>query len=534
MSVFRFIAFYVLRQCPDAKRRSRGSVVIYGAGSAGIQLAKALGSNSEMKVVGFVDDDRSVQSRTIIGIPVFSPAKLADVIASKGVTHVLLALPSVSRSRQNEIIKSLSNSGVLVRKLPSLMDIADGRVTLNDIIDLEVNDLLGRDIVTPDETLLAKTVSNKVVLVTGAGGSIGGELCRQILNLRPVRILLVEVGEYALYTIQTELERCNEAIEEGLRPEIFPLLASCCDEDRMREIIDIWQPDTIYHAAAYKHVPIVEHNIAEGVKNNVLGTLIMSRLAIEKGVSSFVLISTDKAVRPTNVMGASKRLAELCVQSLYSAIDTHYLPKGVETKAHKLIVGNLKTKLCTVRFGNVLDSSGSVIPKFRKQIHDGGPITVTHPDITRYFMTIPEAAELVIQAGALAKGGDVFVLDMGEPIKIVDLARSMIELSGLVLRDQDNPRGDVNIIFTGLRPGEKLFEELLLGDDPLPTVHPKIKRAQDPFIPWGEFEILINRLLSAVDNNNVLEIRSLLNEAVIGYNANQQIVDLAYRSRHGL
>lgn len=485
--------------------------LVYGAGSAGRQLVSALENSFEMRVVGFLDDDDRLHGHALNGQPIFSPDDLADLIEPKGVTHVLLAIPSASRRRRNEILKKMGKHHVAVRTLPSLTDLAEGRVTTSDLRDLDIDDLLGREAVAPNHILLAKNISSKVVLVTGAGGSIGSELCRQIIKLKPKKLLLVEMSEYALYAIHTELEGMRENLEDARTICIVPLLASVQDKDRMLEIMGTWQPDTVYHAAAYKHVPLVEHNLAEGVKNNVIGTLTTAQVAIEKGVSDFVLISTDKAVRPTNVMGASKRLAELCLQALFA-----------------LNAKTGKTKLSMVRFGNVLDSSGSVIPRFRKQIRDGGPITLTHPEITRYFMTIPEAAQLVIQAGAMAKGGDVFVLDMGEPMKIADLARRMVELSGLSVRDETNPDGDIEIIVTGLRPGEKLYEELLLGNDPQPTVHPKIQRAQDPFIPWDKLETDLNTLKILLSHNNVEVILTLLQKLVTGYQPSSEVVDWVF------
>ena len=510
-------------------------VVIYGAGSAGRRLAEALGNGYEMQVIGFFDDDDRLHGHVLNGFPIFAPDDLPDLIASKGLTHILLAMPSVSRARRNEILKYVSRHQVVVRTLPSMADLAEGRVTVSDIKDLDVDDLLGRDSVTPNHILLAKNISGKTVLVTGAGGSIGSELCRQILKIQPTKILLVEISEYALYGIHAELEALRDVFEEKERCLIVPLLASVQDEERMRDILDTWEPDTLYHAAAYKHVPLVEHNLAEGVKNNVIGTLITAQLAIEKGVSDFVLISTDKSVRPTNVMGASKRLAELCLQALYAKGMRTTITIGADDKAGSSSPLRSKTKLSMVRFGNVLDSSGSVIPRFRKQIRNGGPITLTHPEITRYFMTITEAAQLVIQAGAMAKGGDVFVLDMGEPVKIADLARSMIELSGLTVRDEKHPEGDIEIVVTGLRPGEKLYEELLLGDDPQPTQHTKIQRAQDAFRPWSEIEVHLHTLQIALGHNNVEVILSLLQKLVTGYIPNSEIVDWVYReqSRQG-
>ena len=490
--------------------------LVYGAGNAGRQLVSALASSGEMRPVGFLDDDHRLHGHDLNGQPIFSPADLSGLIASKGITHVLLAIPSASRRRRNEILKKIGQHHVVVRTLPSLTDLAEGRVTTSDLRELDIDDVLGREVVAPNHTLLAKNISSKVVLVTGAGGSIGGELCRQIIKLKPKKILLVEISEYALYAIHSELEGIREALEDNDAAGIVSLLASVQDEARMLEIMDTWQPDTVYHAAAYKHVPLVEHNLAEGVKNNVIGTLTTAQVAIEKGVSDFVLISTDKAVRPTNVMGASKRLAELCLQALYAL---------QAQKSAKLG----KTKLSMVRFGNVLDSSGSVIPRFRKQIRDGGPITLTHPEITRYFMTIPEAAQLVIHAGAMARGGDVFVLDMGEPVKISDLARRMIELSGRSVRDENNPDGDIEIVVTGLRPGEKLYEELLLGDDPQPSLrHPKIQRAQDPCIPWHQLETDLNTLKNLLSHNNVEAILALLKKLVTGYQPNSRVVDWVF------
>jgi FlaA1/EpsC-like NDP-sugar epimerase len=495
--------------------------LVYGAGSAGRQLVSALSNSYEMRVVGFLDDDDRLHGHALNGQPIFSPIDLPELIESKGVTHVLLAIPSATRRRRNDVLKQIAKHPVAVRTLPSLTDLAEGRVTISDLHDLDIDDLLGREPAAPNHILLAKNITNKVVLVTGAGGSIGSELCRQIIKLNPKKILLVEMSEYALYAIHSELEEANphpnpppgrgwgnNLVKKNV---VVPLLASVQDEDRLLEIMDTWQPDTIYHAAAYKHVPLVEHNISEGVKNNVIGTLTTAQVAIHKGVSDFVLISTDKAVRPTNVMGASKRLAEMCLQALFA-----------------LNAKTSKTKLSMVRFGNVLDSSGSVIPRFRKQIRDGGPITLTHPEITRFFMTIPEAAQLVIQAGAMAKGGDVFVLDMGESVKIADLAKRMIELSGLSVRNSDNPDGDIEITVTGLRPGEKLYEELLLGDNPQPTLHPKIQRAQDPFTPWAQLETDLNTLKLLLSHNNVEAIMALLQKLVVGFKPSSEIADWVY------
>ena len=427
------------------KHASRPKVLIYGAGSTGRQLAAAMANSHEMKVAGFMDDDDRLHGRVLNGQPIFNPADLRNLTTTLNISLVLMAMPGLSRRRRNEILGQIRLAKVAVRTLPSMTDLAQGKVSISDLRELDIDDLLGRELVKPNQILLAMNVRSKVVMVTGAGGSIGSELCRQILTVGPSKLLLIEQSEFALYAIHQELEEKLPSTKITL----VPLLASVQDNERIHEIMSTWHPDTVYHAAAYKHVPLVEHNPAEGIKNNVLGTLITAQAAAKNGVSDFVLISTDKAVRPTNVMGASKRLSEMTLQAL-AAIGSG-------------------TKFSMVRFGNVLGSSGSVVPKFRQQIREGGPITLTHPEITRYFMTIPEASQLVIQAGAMAKGGDVFVLDMGQPVKIIDLARRMIELSGLTVRDNRNPDGDIAIEITGLRPGEKLFEELLIGDNPRPT-----------------------------------------------------------------
>jgi FlaA1/EpsC-like NDP-sugar epimerase len=498
--------------------------LVYGAGSAGRQLVSALDHSFEMRVVGFLDDDDRLHGHILNGQPIFSPDDLDELIETKGVTHVLLAIPSASRHRRNEILNKIGHFPVAVRTLPGMSDLAEGRVTVSDLRELDLDDLLGREPVTPNHILLAKNITGKVVLVTGAGGSIGSELCRQIIKLNPARLLLLEMNEYALYSIHDELITSLQLTNvSGQQRFIVPLLASVVDEVRIREIFDTWRPDTAYHAAAYKHVPMVEHNVAEGVKNNVLGTLLAAQVAAETSVSDFVLISTDKAVRPTNVMGASKRLAEMCLQAL-------------QVGSPQLAVANGKNKSTTfsmVRFGNVLGSSGSVIPKFRQQIRNGGPISLTHPEINRFFMTIPEAAQLVIQAGAMARGGDVFVLDMGKPVKIMDLARRMVELTGLTVRDEHRPEGDIEIIITGLRPGEKLYEELLIGDNPQPTQHARIQRAQDSFIPWNELETDLNTLRIVLAHNDVDTILALLRKLVAGYQPSSQIVDWIYTEQVG-
>jgi FlaA1/EpsC-like NDP-sugar epimerase len=493
-----------------AKRRRVGvpRAFIYGAGSAGRQLATGMTHAAEVVVAGYVDDDVLLHGRVLNGLPIFSPKHLADVVAKHGVTQIYLALPSVSRRRRNEIIQSLIPLKLQVRTLPSLIDLTHGKVEVSDLKELDIEDLLGRDPVPPNAQMLSQNNAGKVVLVTGAGGSIGSELCRQILQTEPLKLLLVELTEFALYAIEQNLRKAM--VTYGIQGvELIPLLADVRNTQRMAEIMRTWQPHTVYHAAAYKHVPLVEHNPAEGVRNNVRGTWVAAEQAMAHGVAAFVLISTDKAVRPTNVMGTSKRLAEMVLQALAD-------------QAKRQGCG---MRLSMVRFGNVLGSSGSVVPLFRRQIQQGGPITLTDARITRYFMTIPEAAQLVIQAGAMAQGGDVFVLDMGESVKIIDLARKMIELSGLTVQDADNPEGDIAIEVTGLRPGEKLYEELLIGDDPMPTQHARIMKAHEEFLPWEELQSKLAELDLALDVNDVPLIRTHLKNLVPGYQPDGEVVD---------
>lgn len=483
------------------KEVARPKALIYGAGRSGRQLAAAMGNSHEMQVVGFLDDDDRLHGHVLNGLRIYNPGDLVSLESALNISDVLLAMPSLNRKRRNEILAEIRRAHVSVRTLPSMSDLAQGKVSISDLRELDIDDLLGRDPVSPNHILLAKNILDKVVLVTGAGGSIGSELCRQILVIGPQTLLLIEQSEFALYAIHQELE---EKLA-GRNVHLVPLLASVQDDERMHEIMSTWRPDTVYHAAAYKHVPLVEHNPAEGIKNNVLGTLRAAQAAARNGVADFVLISTDKAVRPTNIMGASKRMAEMVLQALAE------ISPG--------------TKFTMVRFGNVLGSSGSVVPRFRQQIRDGGPITLTHPEITRYFMTIPEAAQLVIQAGAMAKGGDVFVLDMGQPVKILDLARRMVELSGLEVRGEDNPDGDIEIEITGLRPGEKLYEELLIGDNPKPTSHPRIMKAHEDFLAWVELEQRLLALQAALEVNDVGVVRLMLQELVSGYEPSGEIVD---------
>ena len=483
------------------RKAERPKILIYGAGQTGRQLAAALHNSHEMQVTGFIDDDDRLHGHLLNGLPIYDPNDLNSLVQIKKINSVLLAMPGIERNRRNQILTMMRDSHVSVRTLPNVTDLAQGRISASDVRELDIDDLLGREIVSPNYILLAKNISNKIVLVTGAGGSIGSELCRQIMQIGPSKLLLIEQSEFALYKIQQELE--NKHGKEKII--LVPLLASAQDTIRMNEIFSTWQPETVYHAAAYKHVPIVEHNPAEGIKNNVFGTLTTAKAALENGVKDFVLVSTDKAVRPTNIMGASKRLAEMVLQAL-----SNY---------------QTNTRFTMVRFGNVLGSSGSVVPKFRQQIRDGGPITLTHADITRYFMTIPEAAQLVLQAGAMAKGGDVFILDMGEPVKIYDLVLKMIGLSGLTLKDENYPDGDIEIQITGLRPGEKLFEELLIGDNPIATTHPRIMKANESFIPWSKLEEQLNGLEVALGVNDVNLIRIILKDLVIGYEPLSDIVD---------
>ncbi|PRD67318.1 polysaccharide biosynthesis protein [Malikia spinosa] len=482
-------------------------VLVFGAGSAGRQLVGALHNSPEMEAVAFLDDDASLHGQILKGLKIHDPAKLPELVERLQIDLVLLAIPSASRQRRNEIVELASQAHVQVRTLPGIMELANGEVHVSDLRELEIEDLLGRDPVPPQPHLLDRNLRGKVVLVTGAGGSIGSELCRQIIQSGPAQLLLLELNEYALYKVNQDLEKLQA---EGLahQVELTPLLGSVQNAERLREIMRTWQPHTVYHAAAYKHVPLVEHNPAEGVKNNVFGTLLTAQVAAEQGVEDFVLVSTDKAVRPTNIMGTSKRLAEMALQAL---------------AADPAQAAN--TRFSMVRFGNVLGSSGSVVPLFRQQIKDGGPITLTHADITRYFMTIPEAAQLVIQAGAMATGGDVFVLDMGEPVKIIDLARRMVELSGLSIKDANNPGGDIELKINGLRPGEKLYEELLIGDNPLPTQHPRIMKAHEDFLHWSQLALKLKQLQQSLAVNDVPEIRNLLKELVPGYQPEGDVVD---------
>ena len=482
----------------------RKNVLVYGAGSAGIQLATALTYSQELNPIAFIDDEPTLSNHQIMGLKVHSSNNLGELVASMKIEEVLLAIPSVSRNRRNEIINNLEPYPVLVRTVPGVSELAQGKLKINDLNVVSINDLLGRDPVPPNQNYLRADITNKVVMITGAGGSIGSELCRQIIQLQPKKIVLFEQNEFSLYTIDQEL------IQKNLKIDIAPILGSVLDSKQVERVCKTFSVQTIYHAAAYKHVPMIELNNFSGIENNIFGTLSCAEAAVLSNVDTFVLISTDKAVRPTNIMGATKRFSEMILQAL---------SKKYNDKA---------TNFSMVRFGNVLDSSGSVIPLFKKQIKEGGPVTVTDPAIIRYFMTIPEAAQLVIQAGAMSKGGDVFVLDMGEPVKILYLAKKMIHLSGLNIKDSNNPNGDIEILFTGLRPGEKLYEELLIGDSVLETEHQLILRSNEEMLPWSDLKLILNKLKTSVDKQNLEGARQALIEAVPGYKPQGDINDLMY------
>ncbi len=498
-------------------------VAVYGAGAAGNQLVAALRMGRTMRPVAFIDDDPNITNRIISGLRVYKPKHIQQLINETATQQILLAIPSASRARRREVLESLEPFPLHVRSVPGFMDLASGRVKVEDLQEIDIADLLGRDAVPARQQLFEYCIRDQVVLVTGAGGSIGSELCRQIVSTKPRTLLLVEHCEFNLYRIHSELERRLE--RESLPVRLVPILGSIRNGTRMLEIMRTWSVNSVYHAAAYKHVPMVEHNIAEGVLNNTFGTLYTAQAAIQAGVSHFVLISTDKAVRPKNVMGSTKRVAEMILQAL--SRETAPVLFHAEEGVHHVN----KTRFTMVRFGNVLGSSGSVIPRFYEQIRAGGPVTVTHPKITRYFMTIPEAAQLVIQAGSMGQGGDVFVLDMGQPVKIAELAEKLIHLSGLSVRSEKSPHGDIAIEFTGLRPGEKLYEELLIGDNVSATEHPMIMRADEEYFTWDVLKSLLARLLKAVEDDDYPQVRVLLREAVSGYVPEGEIVDLIYQQR---
>lgn len=506
------------------KDDSRERVVVYGAGAAGHQLVSSLRLGKTMRPVAFMDDDGGIANRIIAGLPVYKPKHIEQMLRETKATQVLLAMPSSSRSRRREILAQLEPYPVHVRTIPGLMDIASGKVKMQDLQEVDIADLLGRDSVAPNMALFKRCIENKVVMVTGAGGSIGSELCRQILTSGVTTLILFEHAEYNLYSIHTELTHAIK--QQALTVNLVPILGSIREPEQMLDVLRTWQVNTLYHAAAYKHVPIVEYNTAGGVLNNVFGTLNTAQAAIAAGVENFVLISTDKAVRPTNIMGGTKRLAEMVLQALSAEQELSLFG----AQASEPQVTN-KTRFTMVRFGNVLGSSGSVIPLFRSQIARGGPVTVTHPNITRYFMTIPEAAQLVIQAGSMGRGGDVFVLDMGEPVRIAELAEKMINLTGLTARTEENPAGEIAIEFSGLRPGEKLYEELLIGDNVSATEHSMIMRANEQFVPWSEFCQVLEQLKSAAQQDDCITVRKLLRNYVDGYVPQGEIVDLIYNQR---
>lgn len=500
----------------QASRKGCERVLIYGAGSTGRQLAIALRNAETYQVKGFIDNDPSLENTIIQGLTVHSSQQISRLVEKQEIEKILLAMPRATRSERKGIIDGLLHLPVEVLTVPDFKDIVNGNATVDELKDVAIEDLLGRDPVEPNPELMKANIHGKVVMVTGAGGSIGSELCRQIVRQKPKTLILFELSEYGLYEIDKELSGMVEAMQ--LEVEIIPLLGSVQRINRLSATMRAFGVQTVYHAAAYKHVPLVEYNVVEGVRNNVFGTYYSAKAAIEAGVESFVLISTDKAVRPTNVMGTSKRMAELVLQALAA-------------KENDKVNG---TRFCMVRFGNVLGSSGSVIPLFKRQIEEGQAITVTHPDIIRYFMTIPEAAQLVIQAGAMGKGGDVFVLDMGEPVKIVDLAKNLIQLSGLEVKASDNPNGDIEIKFTGLRPGEKLYEELLIGDNVEGTDHERIMTANEQFLPLEEFNQILDNLDRACHEFDHETIRQILLETPTGFNPTDGIGDLVWNAKRKL
>ncbi|WP_371192895.1 polysaccharide biosynthesis protein [Glaciecola sp. SC05] len=487
-------------------------VVVYGAGSAGRQLAIGLATGAEYYVTAFIDDDKSKQGSIVQGVPVVHRKELRTLIADGKAYKVLLALPSASRARRNKIIGELERFAIKVQTIPGIKDMVEGNFSTAELMDVDIDDLLGREPVTPLPQLMALHITAKSVMVTGAGGSIGSELCRQILKYKPSQLILFERSEFDLYSIEKELS--EYIFKQNLKTKLFPIMGSVQRINRIEAVMKTFAVHTLYHAAAYKHVPLVEHNVVEGIRNNVFGTYYAAKAAINAGLETFVLVSTDKAVRPTNTMGASKRMAELVLQ----ALDKSKINTG--------------TKFCMVRFGNVLGSSGSVVPLFRRQIKEGGPITLTHEDITRYFMTIPEAAQLVIQAGAMGKGGDVFVLDMGESVRIKDLAEKMVRLSGLEIKDENNPDGDIEIVCTGLRPGEKLFEELLIGDNVSETFHERILTANEAMLSWDDLSVILDDLDKACHNFEHEIIRDILLNAPTGFAPTDGICDLVWTQRY--
>ncbi len=494
-----------------AKEYIAKKVIIYGAGSAGVQLASALGYGQEFKPVAFIDDDILLHKQKVNGLRIYPMTSLGYLIERHEVNDVLLAIPSATRGRRSEIIRLLEPYPVYVRTMPGLADIAQGKIKFDELQEVDIADLLGRDAIAPNPVLFNANIAGKVVMVTGAGGSIGSELCRQIIDLTPTKIILFELNEFALYTINNELTHAISLQKDAFTGEIVSILGSVVNQARIEKVCKTFKVQTIYHAAAYKHVPIVEQNPGEAITNNIFGTLSVAQAAIMTKVETFVLISTDKAVRPTNTMGATKRFAELILQGL--SLEREH-----------------KTRFTMVRFGNVLGSSGSVIPLFREQIARGGPVTVTDPRILRYFMTIPEAAQLVIQAGAMGRGGDVFVLDMGDPIRIFDLAKRMIHLTGLEVKDENHPQGEVEICFTGLRPGEKLYEELIIGNNVSDTEHIRIMRAEEEVVSWFELDKELEKLKLLIEEDDFKGMREILKESVSGFIPQCEVSDLIWKA----
>ncbi|MFT4861026.1 MAG: FlaA1/EpsC-like NDP-sugar epimerase [Pseudohongiellaceae bacterium] len=505
----RFVA-KVFLQSVIQNFRPKEPVIIYGAGSSGMQLVVALQNGDHYLPVAFVDDSQRMIGSTVHGIRVHSPNSLYELIESFSVRQILLAIPSATHTERKEILNRLEHLPVHVKTVPDLFDMVAGKVGVDEIRDIDIEDLLGRDIVPPNPELLGACITGQSVMVTGAGGSIGSELCRQIVLINPARLVLLDTFEYGLYEVENELREILRSVDGGKSIEIVAMLGSVCNRTLMEYAISAFGVDTVYHVAAYKQVPMVEKNVIEGAQNNIIGTVIAAQAAEKGKVKNFVLISTDKAVRPTNFMGATKRFAEQVLQAL--------------SQRHG------DTKFSMVRFGNVLGSSGSVVPLFRKQISSGGPVTVTHPEVTRYFMTVQEAAQLVIQAGSMATGGDVFVLDMHEPIRIVDLAKKMVHLMGYDIKDENSYRGDIAIEYTGLRPGEKLYEELLIGESVTGTEHPKIMRAEEETLSWDNLAPLIKRLEDACAKLDLEEIRSVLMKAVDGFEPKEEVSDPQWRA----
>lgn len=508
--ISRLIAKYLFsKKYPKNKIRNiKKNVLIYGAGQAGTQLLTALENSPEYKLKGFLDDDPGLFKQNLLGQTIYSSENLDELIKKKNISTVFLALPSITRNERNQIIQKLNQFNLIVKTLPSLSEIIDGKITLSDIRDLNIEDLLNRDQVQPNIELLNKNINLKNIVVVGAGGSIGSELCKQIIKLKPKKLILIELNEYALYKIYEELLK-----NKNNDLEIVPLLTNAQDQSKLEMIFETFNVHTVYHAAAYKHVPLVEENICEGVKNNIFSTISIAQASVKKKILNLVFISSDKAVRPTNIMGASKRFAELCMQGLKKKFE------------------NSGTNFSIVRFGNVLESSGSVIPKFKEQIKNGGPVTLTHPEVTRYFMTVTEAAQLVIQAGAMGKNSEVFLLDMGHSVKIKDLIYKMIKLSGLTVIDENNKNGDIEIKIIGLRAGEKLYEELLIGEKPQKTNHPKIQMTSDPHLPFDQLEKHIIDLKDLIDKNKASEVKNLLTKVIKLYKSNSIIVDHVYKEQ---